>query len=243
MTVDDKTLAKVRALLAKAEDPATTPEEAEVYFAKAAELMAKYGIEKAMLADANPDLDRPADRVITIDGAYAVDRIGLLNHILKPLGLKSIRLRKSGGYGPLSNEVHVFGYESDIERAEILFTSLLLQAFNGMKHGRPQRGESLKAYRKTWLIGFGRAVEKRLEEIEARARGEVRETVNGRSAELVLADRKAVTEARLQEAYGGQIQKNKRKVRGSGLDAGTAAGNSADLGQTRMDGGRRALGR
>lgn len=240
MTEQNPKAATIRALLAKAEDPATHPGEAESYFAKAAALMAKYGIERAMLADVSPGLDRPADRVITVDGAYAVDRIGLLNHILKPLGLKGVRLRDKRG--SLSNEVHIFGYESSIERAELLFTSLLLQAFNGMKHGRPVRGEAMKAYRKTWLIGFGQAVEKRLEEIEARARGEA-PNANGRSAELVLADRKAVVEARYQQAYGGKIDKSKRKIRGSGLDAGNAAGHSADLGQTRMNGGRRALTR
>ncbi|MGW0861269.1 DUF2786 domain-containing protein [Streptomyces sp. NPDC002611] len=239
MTETNPQLQKIRALLAKAEDPATTPQEAETYFAKAAELMAKYGIEQAMLADVHPDLDRPADRVIRIEGAYAVDRIDLLNSILRPLRLKGIRLRDPRTQA-LAPEVHVFGYESDIDRAEMLFTSLLLQAFNGMKHGRPQYWESVKGYRKTWLMGFSKAVEKRLEEIEARARGEAGETSAGRSAELVLADRAAVTLARYTAAYP-DAQKSKRSVRGSGFDAGERAGNSADLGQSRVRGGRRAL--
>lgn len=232
-------LHKIRALLAKAEDPATTPHEAETYFAKAAELMAKYGIEQAMLADVNPELDRPADRVIRVEGAYVVDRIDLLFSILRPLGLKGVRLRDARTQA-LAPEVHVFGYESDIERAETLFTSLLLQAFNGMKHGRPLPGESVKGYRKTWLMGFSTAVEKRLEEIEARARGEAGQTSTGRSAELVLADRRAVTLARFAAQYPS-IQQNKRRVTGSGFDAGEAAGNAADLGQRRVRGGRHAL--
>ena len=47
-TLDDPAtnaiLAKVRKLLAKAEDAATTPQESETYTAKAAELMAGYGL-------------------------------------------------------------------------------------------------------------------------------------------------------------------------------------------------------
>ena len=50
-------LAKVRKLLAKAEDPATTAEEAETYNAKASELIAGYGFDRALLALADPSLD------------------------------------------------------------------------------------------------------------------------------------------------------------------------------------------
>lgn len=232
-------LAKIRALLAKAEDPAASREEAESYFAKAAELMAKYGIEQAMLADANPGFDRPADRVIRVEGSYTVDRIGLLHCILRPLGLQGIRLRDANG--KLAPEVHVFGYEADIQRAEMLFTSLLLQAFNGMRHGRPVRGESVTAYRKTWLMGFSRAVERRLEAAEARARGEAADGANGRSAELVLADRASVVLASYRKAYPN-VQKGKRSLRGSGFNAGERAGNAADLGGTRVgSGGRRSI--
>ena len=46
----DSRLARVRKLLAKAEDTAVTPQEAEAYTAKVAELMASYGIDRAMLA-------------------------------------------------------------------------------------------------------------------------------------------------------------------------------------------------
>jgi hypothetical protein len=38
----------------------------EVFTAKAAELMAKYGIDRALLAAAEPDTDHPADRKLDI---------------------------------------------------------------------------------------------------------------------------------------------------------------------------------
>jgi len=43
-------LGRVRKLLAKAEDPAVTAAEAELYNAKAAELIARHGIDAALLA-------------------------------------------------------------------------------------------------------------------------------------------------------------------------------------------------
>ena len=52
-------LDRVRKLLAKAEDESVTPAEAQALTAKAAELMARYGIDRALLA-ARPAGDRPA---------------------------------------------------------------------------------------------------------------------------------------------------------------------------------------
>jgi len=66
MTSDNPLLERVRKLLAKAESAGTTPPEAEALTAKAAELMAKYGIDRALLAAARPETDQPGDRVIVI---------------------------------------------------------------------------------------------------------------------------------------------------------------------------------
>ena len=73
-------LAKVRKLLAKAEDPATTPAEAEAYTAKAAALMAAYGIDRALLALADPTLDVVGDLVVVLERPYAADKADLLSH-------------------------------------------------------------------------------------------------------------------------------------------------------------------
>src|SRR5438552_16601111 len=62
----DALLARVRKLLVKAEADGVTPAEAQALTAKAAELMAKYGIDRALLAAARPETDRPDDRVTDI---------------------------------------------------------------------------------------------------------------------------------------------------------------------------------
>ena len=64
-------LARVRKLLAKAEAEGVTPAEAEALTAKAAELMAKYGIDRALLAARRPETDHPADRKLDIDNPWA----------------------------------------------------------------------------------------------------------------------------------------------------------------------------
>ncbi|MGW1259695.1 DUF2786 domain-containing protein [Streptomyces sp. NPDC002513] len=231
-------LARIRALLAKAEDPAASPAEAEAYFAKAAEMMAKYGIERAMLADSDPALDRAGDRVIVVEGAYANDRMYLLGYIADALNCHGVTKDKRRG----RTEVHLFGYESDLDRVEMLFTSLLLQMFNGMRQGRPGFGEKLITYRKSWIAGFILTVHDRLKEIEARARQEAPAAASGRSAELVVADRKSVVMARFNAAYPDARSSGRNTTRrGTGYAAGQEAANRADLGQTRVGQRRRVL--
>ena len=120
-------LARVRKLLAKAEDEGVTPAEAQALTAKAAELMAKYGIDRALLA-ASAAGDRPAGRpgdrrrqpVGPGQGASAVraGRGAALPVRILPL------------HGP-GCRIHVFGYASDIERTDLLYTSLLMQMWPG----------------------------------------------------------------------------------------------------------------
>ena len=71
MTTDNPLLARVRKLLAKAEAEGTTPDEAQSLTAKAAELMARYGIDRALLAAQQPETDQPADRKIDIGNPWA----------------------------------------------------------------------------------------------------------------------------------------------------------------------------
>ena len=54
----DVLLTRIRKLLAKAEDPAATAAESETYTAKAAELIATYGVDRALLAEELPRLGR-----------------------------------------------------------------------------------------------------------------------------------------------------------------------------------------
>src|ERR1022692_34306 len=63
MTSNNTLLERVRKLLAKAESAGTTLPEAEALTAKAAELMAKYGIDRALLAAARPETGQPDPRV------------------------------------------------------------------------------------------------------------------------------------------------------------------------------------
>ncbi|MFF9644749.1 DUF2786 domain-containing protein [Kitasatospora aureofaciens] len=242
-TQNNPMLAKVRAILAKAEDPAASPEEAQAYFAKAAALMAKYGIERAMLADAKPETDRPTTRVIVESGSYVLDRVNLLMSINEALGGQSVRWRTwDRGARKYVQRVELHGYESTLDRVEMLYTSLMLQALNGMKHGTPGMGESTTAYRKTWLAGFRSAVFQRLSDSERQAAAEADLSLpaGSRSAELVLASRDEAILALFKAAHPKVRTAPKRRLTGSGWHAGNAAGKRADLGDNHLANARRA---
>jgi len=239
---DNPRLGKVRALLAKAEDPAASFEESQAYFAKAADLMAKYGIERAMLAEVEPESDNPADRVIVEKGAYLLDRVSLLMGMAEALGCKALRWRI---WDPSTRKhvqrVKLYGYESVLDRVEMLYTSLTLQAFNGMRQGRPQPGESTTSYRKAWLGGFTRTVIDRLSEAEQAAIQEADQGTGEHRAELVVASREekilAIFNAAHPKVRAGRV----RRVSGSGWNAGAEAGERADLGTARLGAARRAI--
>ena len=239
----DPILTKVRKLLALAEDPAATTHEAETYTAKAAQLIADYGIDQALLASADPGSDPVGDRVISLDPPYAADKVDLLATIATRLRCVTVR-RSRRGAGGKELSVHLFGHASDLERTEILFTSLLLQSATALARTPVPTWEHKAAFRRSWLAGFRMAVGHRLADAEARAEATAAERYHaaGTSTALVLADRTAEVEARMEEAYPSLGTARPRTLSGSGRPQGWAAGQRADLGTTRLAHGRRSLG-
>ncbi len=233
----EQILSKVRKLLAKAEDPACTTDEALAFTAKAAQLIAKYGIDRALLAAGDPASDPVGDRVIALEAPYALDKAGLLAGVAGPLRCRSVRRRDRDGLS-----MHLFGTLCDLERVELLFTSLLVQAAHGLAAAVVPAWEHAAAFRRSWLAGFTAAVSARLREAEARAAATT--SASGPSVALVLADRTAHVDRRMAEAYPRLRTAARRRLAGGGLDQGYAAGRGADLGGARLEttdpGGARA---
>ena len=226
-------LDRVRKLLAKAER-AGTPDEAEIYTAKAVELMARHGIDDAVLAAADPL--RTADRIgsvrVEIDDPYSAGKARLLGWTASALACRWVMHDARGGRVPA---VTVFGFDSDRERVE-LYTSLLLQAARPLAELRPlRRGESVAAYRRSWLYGFAARIHERLREAQSRA---VRERDDdpgsaagaGSSAALVLADRGDQVDRAYAEEFPSLRRARRPSVSGSGYRQGADAADRADLG-------------
>jgi hypothetical protein len=240
----DAVLDKVRKILAKAEDAAATPEEAETYTAKAAELIAAYGIDRALLAETAPGSDAVGDRVVVLDAPYALDKANLLSGVALALRCQAVqRTRYDAGAKELS--MHLFGFESDLGRAEVLYTSLLLQATSLLRRAFVPPGESVAAYRRSWLAGFTTAVVRRLHESEDRAADTAQaaqsdgDATGVRSVSLVLADRSVAVRGAMEREYPHLRKAQARSLSGSGGRSGFLAGQRADLGGVRVGRGAR----
>lgn len=243
MPEHDQLLARVRKLLAKAEDPGVTEAEAEAFNTKAAELIARYGIDQAMLAAEDKARDEITQVTIPIDNPYSTDKAHLLHAIARPLRCNTVRYAA----GKTTYKMIVFGFASDIERVQLLYTSLLLQATTQLSHVRPDNNgwypESTAAYRRTWLSGFSAAVSRRLVAAEARAASTATTTSSGTSAELVLRDRKTQVEHAYQQAFPNLRTSRRRQLSGSGYADGHDAGQRANLHNKTVDNTRAALPR
>ena len=123
----ERLLDRVRKLLAKAEAEGVTAAEAQALTAKAAELMAKYGIDRALLAARQPDTDKPDNRIVEIYNPWARVQAHLLCGLAAALRCQCILLPSRAG-----QRVHMFGYASDLERTDVLYTSVLIQMWHGL---------------------------------------------------------------------------------------------------------------
>ena len=226
---------RVRKLLAKAEDESVTPPEAQALTAKAAELMAKYGIDRALLAAERPETDRPASRMLDLGNPWARVKAHLLCGLGSALRCQCILLAARPGA-----RIHVFGYASDIERTDVLYTSVLIQMWHGLAGAQvPAWCRSPRAWRRSWLLGFATAVISRVRAAEhAAARGAAGPAAAPASrTALVLADRAQVIRQEAERAY--PLTRTARVTySGTGYRDGYAEGQRADIGAARVTRGR-----
>ena len=75
----------------------------EALTAKAAELMAKYGIDRALLAATEPDTDHPADRKVDIGNPWARIQAHLLCGLASAMRCQCVILPRLGS-GPLCQD-------------------------------------------------------------------------------------------------------------------------------------------
>jgi hypothetical protein len=206
-------LTVIAKLLAKAEAAGVTDAERDAYVEKAAELMARYGVDEAMLAEAGKTADPVVDTVIWVVRPFSNRMMDLLWYIAQPMGAEARTVKQHTGsdregalkwrYG-----LRLFVHKSDLARIEMMFTSARNQALAGASkiRGYDQFGQDQKAHRDSYVEGFSHAIAARVRRAEEQAKQAAeaeREALTeqallegtytpSRSVELVLADRRAV---------------------------------------------------
>lgn len=238
MTAPTAILEKIRKLVAQANDSGTTEAEAEAFAARAAELMARHGVEQALLDSARDPKDDPLEhKAIVLEAPYGHERGLLLSGIGRALSVKVYWNRRGAT---------LVGRRSDIERTEQLYTQLLLFAVTHLKQPvdvgwrRYDPTESriyTQQYRKSWIIGFAQMIAVRMYRAHKKA---VEDAAPGSA--LVLADRLDVAVAHGKKLFPDAGVHKDRAIRNkAAFRAGVAAAESADIGQTRIGPRRAAL--
>lgn len=221
-----KNLARVRALLAKAEST-QFEEEADALTAKAQELISKYALEDLLASAQEPAVGRGHDvvsRQVVLHPPYVSAKSSLV-------GAVGLANRCRCVYSPSENLVTLVGVPADLEAVDLLTTSLLTQAEIAMRRHRGQVGwdgsSRTKSFRRAFLLSFAARIGQRLREAEAM----VIDELGGEDRLLpVLAQHAADVDRRVRELFPSIS--NSRRVTVSntaGWAAGRAAADRANL--------------
>lgn len=235
---DEKTLEKVRKLLAQAENQMGTP-EGEAFSARAEELMIRHGIEQDMLdAAQGTNNGKPTSKQVFVPAPYAKEKAGLLCTVATHNSGDAIICKPSRGWSK-GCTVYVYAFDRDLDAIEWLFTSLSLQAMNALsnreipvdRHGRRMDAAT---FRSGWMLDFRVGVHTRMEQMRRDAEKDAEQEHGG--AALVLAEKKSQVEALLKQNVPQTKQMSSRSS-GRGRGDGFSAGMNADLGQKRFNRG------
>jgi len=220
--LDERMLARVRALLVKAEST-DFPEEAEALTAKAQALIARHAIDEALL-ESGHDNATPTMRRVLLDDPYADAKASLVTAVALA---NRCRVVQSPAFGWCT----VFGFGGDLDAVELLVASLLAQATRTMARHGPRRDPSgrstTRSFRRSFLLGFSQRIGQRLGEATATQVTEA-QAEHGRLLP-VLASRDERVRAAEQAMFPQAVKRSTSVSNASGWTAGQAAADLAEL--------------
>lgn len=220
--VDEKALAKVRALLAKAE-ATEFPDEAEALSAKAQDLMSRYSLQEALRHHDRGQGPAAVARRIWIENPYAAAKTALVQTVSQANRCRTVWAERLGF-------VTVVGCETDLALVELLTTSLLVQANRAMlSAGRGQsssRHTRTRAFRQAFLVAYAQRIGERLESASSSVAAEVKQ--DGRLLPVLAANSRAADEL-TDRLFPSTVARSLSASGGAGWGAGRAAADMAVL--------------
>jgi Protein of unknown function (DUF2786) len=223
--LDERLIARVRALLAKAEST-DFPEEADAFTAKAQELMARHRIDHTLLVARTGERDQPATRRVSIDNPYEAPKTLLLQVVAEANSCRAVWMKRFGF-------TTIVGFPADLESTELLFTSLLVQATRAMTQAKPgldKNGRNTtRSFRQSFLTAYASRIGERL---SATTEGVDREmTASTHAAQLlpVLAARGDAVRVAFERQFPDLTQHATAINNRAGWASGRAAADQASL--------------
>ena len=224
---------KVRKLLAQAEDPAATSEEAQAFTMKAQQLMSKYSIELAMISDA-ADASRMVTNGWTVANPYASHKVTLISAVARANDCRAIYTDLQGG----RKRIDVVGYADDVEWVQTLSRSLEVQLAAALSEAA--RRKPANVHGRTFAVGF---IQGFVTEVRDRLHAARRSAVVAAEADapqradapssvaLVLVAKRSRVDEEFQARYPGSrtVYSQVRLRSWSGYSPGREAGRRATL--------------
>lgn len=241
----EKRMETIQKLLNKAER-AGSEEEAQAFASKAEELMTKWMIDDAMLrASGKLEQEKIEKRTFPWKTSYFTSDTILLDGIARAHNCKIL-------IGYSKKYFVIIGFTSDVDNVQNLFVSMQLQAarfaqraFKTYTEETVYANDVMKpmdkyVWRRSFRDGFGNRIGERLQEQMRRTVADEAKT-RGSGMELVLVDRKTQVDEFYNGLKVGKARSGQQRHNYAGSSAGRQAANSADLGNRRMGGSRKAI--
>ncbi len=233
----------IKKLLNKAEARGTTSAERELLNAKATELMLKWGIEEAMLADVDrAKIENIVQRQFQTDVpksySYETTCIGIeVAHAFNCRGL--LQSRRDGRIN-----LTVVGFESDVDRVGELFASLATQStlelavwFAAQRWWPGHNATDRYNAKRSFLRGYASGVKMKLLSIKTAI---ITESPSPSGTDLVLVGRVAQVDAYIEDTM--KISSTRPRRYGvNAHGAGSTAGLRADVGGSKLGSNTRKI--
>lgn len=257
-------VARVRALLDLAER-AGSEHEAEIARGKAMEIMFRHEITDAMVGATREVPDEIRQETFKYPGIFKEGKRQIAVSAARAMGCKMV-IFDNKYTKPHTSATTVTGWHSDLERLSVLIVSLQIQADRALKQWEREQKVKHTGWhelpgwqkfkdRRQFYFAFAGGAESRMTtafQAAVKDAAAERATANRESQDealagvaLALRDRRESVKDWYDRKYGNGLRTvHSRRHAGSygAREAGDAAGRNADIGQTRVGGGRRAIG-
>lgn len=238
----DKWLDRTKKLLALAENT-TNADEAKSFNEKAMYIMAKHSITSAMLQVAGKETPDTVESIsIQLDNPYSTTKNELLTIICNAFEVQAVQVSgwayDGNGKKQRTRKKVIFGYKQDLEKVQMLYSSLFIQLVSNMMATPIPWNEHGKTFRAAFAIGFTKEIYRRLRETKATVKKE-----SAPGTDLVLASRMEIVTAERDKVFPKLVNaRGMSAQRSSGRSYGQKAGREADLGGRKLGGNTRMIG-
>ena len=217
----EKVMAKVRALLAKAEST-SYDDEAEALSAKAQQLMTRHALDRALIEHGHGARQQATLCRIWLDNPYVNAKAMLVDAVARANRCRTV-LATEWGY------ITLLGDAVDLGGVELLATSLLVQATRAMVSTGSQfsRGgvSRTRSYRQSFLLAYADRIGERLRAADQASQS----TIDDDRLLPVLSARSRAVDDLVEEYFPHLVSKRVTISNGAGWGAGRAAADLATI--------------